>query len=501
MNIAIVGAGVAGLCSAKLLTEFGFEVTVFDSTPDVGGVWSRTRRYPGVTTQNNKGTYAFSDFPMPSHYPEWPTGEQVQQYLADYARHFGLDRLIRLGCEVVAADLDENAGSWRLTLRDTGTGTVTEARFDQLIVANGIFCDPFVPEYPGLEEFGQAGGRVCAASDFHELADADGKDIVVVGYGKSACDIAEALSEAARSTTVVAREVTWKMPRKLAGVVNYKYILLTRLSEGLFEHLEQRGFGRFLIGSGRFLRNGLLSTVGAITKRQLILEQVGLVPEGPFERIVRHAVGLATENFYEKVRDGIIDVHRGAVVIGLYDKDGRPTVELSDGTVRPADVVVCATGFAQRVPFLNEDLQRRLTDGNGNFELYRQIQPLDIPRLFFVGYGSSLFSPLSAEAAAMWVVSFLKGGTALPSLDARRTFTKKRLDWMIERTQGKHARGTNIIPFSLRHVDEVLDEIGVNVGPLTRLRQWLLPADPGSYRTSAAKLHKKLKSTAPARTV
>ncbi|NGP09081.1 NAD(P)/FAD-dependent oxidoreductase [Rhodococcus sp. 14C212] len=500
MNIAIIGAGVAGLCSAKLLTEFGFDVTVFDSTPDVGGVWSRTRRYPGVTTQNNKGTYAFSDFPMPSHYPEWPTGEQVQRYLADYARHFGLDRYIRLGCQVVSADLDENAGSWTLTVRETGTGAVTESRFDQLIVANGIFCDPFVPEYPGLEDFAQAGGRVCAASDFHDLNDAAGKDIVVVGYGKSACDIAEALSEAARSTTVVAREVTWKMPRKLAGVVNYKYILLTRLSEGLFEHLDQRGFGRFLTGSGRFLRNALLGTVEAVTKRQLLLGELGLLPEGSFERIVRHAVGLATENFYEKIRDGVIDLRRGTTIVGLYDKDGRPTVELSDGTVRSADVVVCATGFTQRVPFLREDLQRRVTDGNGNFELYRQIMPLDVPRLFFVGYGSSLFSPLSAEAAAMWVVSFLKGGSELPSLEARRAFTRKRLDWMIERTGGKHARGTNIIPFSLRHVDEVLDEIGVNVGPLTRFRQWLLPADPGSYRTSVAKLHKKLKSTAPART-
>ncbi|MFZ2175017.1 MAG: NAD(P)/FAD-dependent oxidoreductase [Rhodococcus sp. (in: high G+C Gram-positive bacteria)] len=497
MTIAIIGAGVAGLCSAKLLTEFGFEVTVFDSTPDVGGVWSRTRRYPGVTTQNNKGTYAFSDFPMPSTFPEWPTGEQVQQYLADYSRHFALDHRIRLGCEVVAADLDENAGRWKIQVRETDTGSVTEAQFDQLIVANGIFCDPFVPEYPGLEEFLQAGGRVCAASDFHDLADAAGKDIVVVGYGKSACDVAEALSEVSRSTTVVAREATWKMPRKLAGVVNYKYILLTRLSEGLFEHHEQRGFGRFLTGSGRFLRNGLLATVEAITRRQLLLEEVGLMPEGSFERIVRHAVGLATENFYEKTRDGVIDVHRGAVIVGLYDKDGRPTVELSDGTVRPADAVICATGFKQRVPFLTENLQRRLTDENGNFELYRQIMPLDIPRLFFVGYGSSLFSPLSAEAAAMWVVSCLKGGSDLPALDARRAFTKKRLDWMIERTEGKHARGTNIIPFSLRHVDEVLDEIGVNVGPMARFRQWLLPADPSSYRISTKKLHEKLDSIGP----
>ena len=103
LAIAIVGAGVAGLCSAKVLKQFGFDVVVFDRTPDVGGVWRVTPRYPGVTTQNNKGTYAFSDFPMPREYPEWPTGEQVQRYLAGYADHFELGPHLRLGTEVTCA--------------------------------------------------------------------------------------------------------------------------------------------------------------------------------------------------------------------------------------------------------------------------------------------------------------------------------------------------------------------------------------------------------------
>ena len=81
MKIAVVGAGFAGLASAKVLTEFGHQVVVFDKAPDVGGVWSATRRYTGLRTQNNKGSYSFSDLPMPKHYPEWPTGEQVQAYL------------------------------------------------------------------------------------------------------------------------------------------------------------------------------------------------------------------------------------------------------------------------------------------------------------------------------------------------------------------------------------------------------------------------------------
>ena len=95
MHIGIIGAGFAGLSHAKVLREFGFDVTVFDKTPDVGGVWSRTRRYPGLTTQNNRSTYALSDFPMPTSYPEWPSGEQVQAYLEAYVRHAGLMPFLR----------------------------------------------------------------------------------------------------------------------------------------------------------------------------------------------------------------------------------------------------------------------------------------------------------------------------------------------------------------------------------------------------------------------
>ena len=65
MRIGIIGAGVAGLATAKTLKQAGHDVVVFDRTPDVGGVWSVTRRYPGLTTQSPKATYALSDFTMP----------------------------------------------------------------------------------------------------------------------------------------------------------------------------------------------------------------------------------------------------------------------------------------------------------------------------------------------------------------------------------------------------------------------------------------------------
>ena len=61
--------GRAGLVTAKVLTQAGHRVNVYDKAPDVGGGWSRTRRYPGLTTQSPKAQYSFSDFPMPRTTP------------------------------------------------------------------------------------------------------------------------------------------------------------------------------------------------------------------------------------------------------------------------------------------------------------------------------------------------------------------------------------------------------------------------------------------------
>ncbi|GAA1879956.1 flavin-containing monooxygenase [Williamsia serinedens] len=492
MRTAIIGAGFAGLSSAKVLRECGIDVTVFDRTPDVGGVWSETRRYPGLRTQNNKGTYALSDHPMPKSFPQWPTGEQVQSYLQDYVDKFDLGGALRLSTEVISAE-PRPEGGWDLTTAHDGS-TSTES-FDHLVVANGIFSRPRLPEIPGLDEFRAAGGQAMAASDFHDLDDARGENVIVLGYGKSACDVAVPISDVAGTTTVVARQLLWKMPRKLGGLLNYKFLMLTRMGEGLFRYIEPVGFERFLHGPGNPVRKSMIGSVQSVITRQLKLREMGLVPNGTFEDIARSTVSLATERFYEQVVDGKIDVRRDAEVARLVVDDAGRWAELTTGDRIPADVIVAATGFHQEVPFFSAEINDALTDDRGNFQLYRQILPLTVPDLTFAGYNSSFFSPLSAEMSAVWIAAHLHGALDLPSVDEMRAHIDRRLAWMEERTNGKHARGTNIIPFSMHNIDEVLADLGLDVGRGTKMMQWLAPVKPGSYKSVTAKLRKRLGTT------
>jgi len=92
LKIWIVGAGFGGLSSAKVLTELGHDVTILEKDSEVGGVWAISRRYPCLGTQNVRSTYALSDYPYPKGILKWPTGEQVQKYMAGYVNNFGLGK-------------------------------------------------------------------------------------------------------------------------------------------------------------------------------------------------------------------------------------------------------------------------------------------------------------------------------------------------------------------------------------------------------------------------
>jgi dimethylaniline monooxygenase (N-oxide forming) len=491
MRIAIVGAGVAGLASAKVLHRFGHQVSVFERCGDLGGVWSATRRYPGLRTQNVKSTYAYSDFPFPRNVPEFPSADQVQAYLSAYAAHFGFAGRIRLGTEVVFAGLDGHAGSWTVRTRDITRGTEDGGTYDHLVVANGVYSDCLVPDFAGAGDFSRQGGRVLHSSQLTDLDQARGRHVVVLGYGKSACDVAEAVSDVAASTTVVARHLQWKMPARMAGVLSYKYLLLTRFGEGLFPYPEPRGVARWLHAGPYPLAPRMLAVVQSVVTRQDRLRELDLVPDGTFGDIARGTVSLTTERFFTKVRQGRIAVHRGAGIAalghgpegspGTGPDAGRPGCVLTDGTRLPADLVVCGTGFRRRLPFLDEAVRRRVTDEEGNVVLYRHIVPPEVPHLTFSGYNSSFFCPLGSEIAALWTARLLEGAIRLPPAQEMRRDAVKRLGWMEQRSDGKHANGASVIPFSMHNIDDMLGDLGLDVPRATRLRQWLLPIDPRAY--------------------
>src|SRR5690554_5042 len=488
-HIAVIGAGFAGLTTARLLTELEYDVTVFEKESEVGGVWASSRRYPGLGTQNPGSTYHISEHPMPKHYPEWPTGEQMQEYIDSYAVRFDLKRLVRFDTEVVDADIDEGSGKWTIRSRSSNgkKAEVNEEQFDFLVVGNGIFSRPKVPEFDGIENWESHGGKIVHSSEFVDLESAKDKKVLVIGYGKSSCDAAMSISSVAANTHVVVQNVIWKIPKKIGGLVNFKHLLLTRLGEGLFPYVEIKGFDKFLHGIGTPIRKALLGSMGAVISRQLKMKESGLYPDKPIESIARSSISLATDGFFEAVRKGTIRIHRDTQISHL-----EPGVAvLKNGDRIEADLIVAGTGFYQSIPFFSSSLLDRFTEENGDFRLYKNILPVDVPNLAFVGYNSSLMCQLSCEAGAMMVSEYLRDGLKLPSKVEQNRYIDHRLDWNRSRTDGNYFRGTYVVPFSIHQIDEVLNEMGLNLNPMQKLMQWLVSIRPGVYSRCYDELKKR----------
>ena len=110
----------------------------------------------------------------------------------------------------------------------------------------------------------------------------------------------------------------------------------------------------------------------------------------------------------------------------------------------------------------------------------------------FNGYNSSFFSQLNAEIGAIWIAANIANAIKLPSRSEMLSQIDKRLAWMEKRTENKHARGTNIIPFSVHNIDELLLDLNLQIPAPVRFNQWLLPINPKSYTKIGPKLRKRL---------
>jgi len=241
----------------------------------------------------------------------------------------------------------------------------------------------------------------------------------------------------------------------------------------------------------------MVGSVEWVVRRQLKLETSGALPPGHFEDVARASISLVTEDFFERMRSGDIVLKRDTEIEELIvEKDNnaggeKPILKakLADGSIIPAQIVACGTGFYQRVPFLNQDLvNKHCTDEKGNFRMYRFIKPIETEKLFFIGYNSSLFCPTSFEVATLWCISVMEDSITLPSVSEQKRRSQEELNWMKERTRGKHSKGTNVVPFSLHNIDDMLSDLKINIGWLETARQWLLPVKPAAYSIIAEHL-------------
>ena len=147
-SVAVIGAGPGGLVAARWLLAQGFEPTIFEQAPTLGGQWSGLAGLSGVWptmhTNTSRILTAFSDLEHETELVH-PSGRDILDYLHRYAEAFGLLSRIRFGAHVDL--LSRCDDGW--AVQQSGS---TE-RFDRAVVATGRFQYPTIPTVPGLDTF------------------------------------------------------------------------------------------------------------------------------------------------------------------------------------------------------------------------------------------------------------------------------------------------------------------------------------------------------------
>ena len=383
MRTAVVGAGSSGITALKALVEAGVEVVCFEKGERVGGNWvfrnsnGMSASYRSLHINTSREKMAYSDFPMPAHYPDFPHHSHIAEYFDSYVDSFDLRRHIRFGTGV--AHVAAAGDGWVLTLED---GSVEQ--FDALVVANGHHWDPRWPEpaFPGADAFP---GEQLHAHSFEDNTAWRDRHVLVVGMGNSAMDIAVEASWVAARTYLSARTPVHVIP---------KYV-----------------FGRPL--------DTVESAVAARTLpwkvRQKLTESLLKVAVGDLSRYGLRTPAHGLMQAHATVSDTILTrLAHGAVTPkpNLTRFEGSEAV-FEDGSRAHVDVVVYATGYRISFPFFDDEL---VSAPDNRISLYKRVFHPTLPRLAFVGLIQPLgaIMPLAEEQGRL-VADHLSGRYALPT--------------------------------------------------------------------------------------
>ena len=208
VDVAVVGAGFAGLYLLHRLRLAGFSTVALEAADDVGGTWY-WNRYPGARCDIQTTDYSYSFDPELEKAWKWSekyaTQPEILRYLGFVADRYDLRRDIRFGTQVKTATWDEAAQRWLLT---TEQGAPVSCRY--YIMASGCLSTPKPPEIDGFKDFK---GEVYFTGRWpHNDVKLDGKRIAVIGTGSSGIQAIPLLAERAAHLTVFQRTPSFAMP-------------------------------------------------------------------------------------------------------------------------------------------------------------------------------------------------------------------------------------------------------------------------------------------------
>ncbi|KAK8587900.1 hypothetical protein V6N13_086861 [Hibiscus sabdariffa] len=229
-KVAVIGAGIAGLLTARELQREGHHVTVFEKATKVGGNWIYSPRvetdplgldpnreivhsslYKSLRTNLPRQAMSFLDYPFlkkegGDDQRTFPGHEEVLRFIEGFARDFGLMELIQFGHQVIRVELvDEVTHEWVVesrTRETESTGESKEELFEAVVICTGKESEPNIAEFPGRDSWP---GLQMHSHNYRTPEQFENKIVVLIGNGPSAVDLLKEISPLAKQVHVAVR--------------------------------------------------------------------------------------------------------------------------------------------------------------------------------------------------------------------------------------------------------------------------------------------------------
>jgi dimethylaniline monooxygenase (N-oxide forming) len=376
-GVAVIGAGSSGLAVLAALRRCGIHAEGFERGSEPGGQWryqndnGLSGAYESLRTNVSRPRMQYPGFPMPDHYPDFPSHRDMASYLDAYADASGLRDLIRFRSEVRRLE-PEPGGGWWLTLDNDSVH-----RYRAVVVATGVFWSPRTPEYPG-----SFAGDVSHSHHYRRPDVFAGQRVLVVGGGQSASEIAVEVAGVTARTFLSVRHGVHVVPRWIGG----------------------RPYDAADVGPLNRVPWRWLNRVYAARVRRETGQPPTSWPQ-PHGRLLE-GIPIVSSDLLPAVRRGDI-VTRPAIDRLLGDRVG-----FVDGSEEYVDRIVYATGYRIALPFLTQ--VPIPAEGRG-FPLYRRIVAPGARGLFFCGFIDAPGGLLPVvQTQGEWIAAVLAGRVGLP---------------------------------------------------------------------------------------
>lgn len=409
LKVAIIGAGMSGLCMAAKLQDAGIDsFTIFEKAEDVGGTW-RDNTYPGLTCDVPSRYYSYSFRPNPNWSHLLPPGPEIQAYFQEVAYERGIRSHIRFGADVIRAEFDD--AGWRLTTADG------EETFDVLVTATGVLRVPRYPDIPGRDTL--AGPAFHSSRWDHSVSLPD-KRIGLIGTGSTGVQITADLGGKVRQLKVFQRTAQWICP-----MPNLRYSPLTRAVLRRWPKLNALPY-RFW---GWYVRSmfGAAPIRPGFQRRLFTLECRWNLRLSVRDRQLRAKLTpkdlpmckrlIFAGHFYRSVQQPGVEV-----ITEPIDHIEARGIVTADGTLHELDLLVFGTGFDARAYVRPMEV---IGEGGLNLDevwadgpmAYRSIAVPGFPNLFMMmgphsPIGNQSLIPIAEDQAnyVMWWIEQLRSG-------------------------------------------------------------------------------------------